>query len=129
MGSVWRARDTETGESVAVKLMRGDDHADRFVREAVVLAELQHPRVVRYVAHGVTEAGAPYLAMEWLDGIDVAKKLAAGPLTIAEAIEIARGAADALSIAHARAVVHRDIKPSNLFLPRGRIDQLKVLDF
>src|SRR5262245_3366099 len=73
MGAVWRARDTQTNDVVAVKLMRGDEHADRFAREATVLAELDHPRVVRYVDHGV-EDNVPYLAMEWLDGIDLAKK-------------------------------------------------------
>ena len=90
MGAVWRARDLDTGDTVAVKLMRGDDHADRFVREAVVLAELQHPRVVRYVQHGITDEGEPYLAMEWLDGIDLAKKLAGGGgLPLAQARMIA----------------------------------------
>src|SRR5262245_11980918 len=66
MGSVWRALDHTTGSAVAVKLLRGDDHVDRFLREAMVLADLSHPHVVRYVQHGVTDDGDPFLAMEWL---------------------------------------------------------------
>ena len=129
MGSVWRALDHTTGTAVAVKLLRGDDHVDRFLREALVLADLSHPHVVRYVQHGVTDDGDPFLAMEWLDGIDLARKLAQGPLEIAEALQLARTAAEALAAAHARGVVHRDIKPGNLFLPAGDVARLKVLDF
>src|SRR5438132_2471027 len=95
MGAVWRARDLETGSVVAVKLMRGEEHADRFVREATVLAELTHPHVVRYIAHGVTDSGEPWLAMEWLDGYDLSRKLGT-PLPIAEAVQIVRIAAEAL---------------------------------
>ncbi len=127
MGAVWRAIDQTTGEVVAVKLMTGDGHA-RFAREAQVLAELAHPRIVRYIAHGEHD-GVPYLAMEWLEGMDLSKRLRIGLLDIDEAIEIARYTAEALTVAHAAGVVHRDIKPSNLFLPDGEISALKVLDF
>jgi tetratricopeptide (TPR) repeat protein len=129
MGTVWRARDTARDEIVAVKLMRGTEHADRFLRESQLLAELQHPRVVRYIDHGVTEDGEPYLAMEWLSGVDLAQKLAGAPLPVADAVRVIAHAAEALAVAHARGIVHRDIKPSNLYLPRGQIDGLKVLDF
>src|SRR5262249_36505859 len=110
MGSGWRARGHQTGGTLAVKPRRGADHADRLLREATVLAEIQHRHVVRYIAHGVAESGEPWLAMEWLDGIDVARKLGA-PLPIADAVHIVRNAAEALAVAHARGVVHRDIKP------------------
>jgi serine/threonine protein kinase len=129
MGTVWRARDRETGSIVAVKLMRGGDHADRFIREAQVLATLHHPHIVRYIDHGLTGEGDPYLAMEWLEGIDLAQRLGGAPMPIADAIRVASLAAEALVVAHARGVIHRDIKPSNLFLPRGNIEDLKVLDF
>jgi hypothetical protein len=129
MGAVWLAKDLEAGSKVAVKLMRSDDHTERFVREAQLLAELAHPRVVRYIDHGLTDEREPYLAMEWLDGIDLAQKLAGQPLAIADAIRVALHAAEGLAFAHAHGVIHRDIKPSNLFLPRGNLDDLKVLDF
>ena len=92
-----RAGDEQTGGVVALKLLqRSDDPevAERFAREAKVLSELCHPGIVAYVAHGTTEAGAPYLAMEWLDGEDLAKRLSRGPLSVEEALVLLRRAAD-----------------------------------
>jgi hypothetical protein len=131
MGAVWRARDGATGERVAVKVMQraAAAHFERFTREAELLAHLRHPRVVRYVTHGVTDDGQHYLAMEWLDGEDLAQRLAREALSVEESVRVVTLAAEALAVAHARGVVHRDIKPSNLYLPGGRIDDLKVLDF
>ena len=73
MGEVFRARDRKTGEHVAVKVLF-DRHSSRdthFEREAPLLAELPHPGLVRYLAHGVTESGEQYLVMEWLEGEDL----------------------------------------------------------
>jgi tetratricopeptide (TPR) repeat protein len=132
MGVIWRALDREAaGTHVALKLMRfdGDEAAAaRFAREATVLASLRHPNIVRYVAHGDAEAGERYLAMEWLEGEDLASRIRRGPLPIAESVEIARRVAEALAVAHARGVVHRDIKPSNVFLS-SEPGQVRVLDF
>src|SRR5687767_279261 len=86
MGTVFRARDRHTGMPVALKVMkRGDDdgsRGERFAREARVLADLRHPGIVRYVAHGKTLAGDPYLAMEWLEGEDLSSRIKSGPLTV-----------------------------------------------
>ena len=129
MGAVYRAEDKHTGEHVALKVLLVQGGDERFAREARVLAELRHPRIVRYVAHGRTEAGALYLAMEWLDGIDLRRHLGIGPMSVSDAVEVTRGAAIALGVAHARGIVHRDVNPRNLFLPGGRIADVKVLDF
>lgn len=131
MGEVYKAKDTETGLSVAVKIMRdgSDDDATRFMREARILSELEHSRIVRHVAHGVTDAGAPWLAMEWLDGEDLSTRLSRGRLTLAESLRLALNVADGLAFAHARNVVHRDLKPSNLFLRNGQTDDVCILDF
>jgi serine/threonine protein kinase/tetratricopeptide (TPR) repeat protein len=77
MGRVFRARDHKTDQPVAVKFLTQPDKraAERFLHEALVLAEIQHPGIVRYVAHGTTPAGEPYLAMEWLEGEDLAHYL------------------------------------------------------
>src|SRR5262245_2990449 len=77
MSEVYRAHDRVTGEAVAVKVLLEGGHQDqgRFEREARALAGLQHPRIVRYLAHGVTPSGEPYLAMEWLEGEDVQSRL------------------------------------------------------
>ncbi|WP_437906569.1 protein kinase [Sorangium sp. So ce327] len=131
MGEVWKAIDQATGEAVAVKVVPGgdDDDAARFAREARVLAGLSHPDVVRYVAHGATAEGAPYLVMEWLDGEDLEARLSRGPLAIDESVALALRVAEVLGYAHAQGVIHRDLKPGNLFLPGGRLDAVKVLDF
>ncbi len=128
MGLVYRALDKQTGEWVALKVL-AHGSAERFLREARALAEVTHPHIVRYVDHGQTEAGEPYLAMEWLDGADLAQKLIAGPLPVAQAIGLTRSVAGALAVAQARGVVHRDVKPSNLFLVAGDPTRVKVLDF
>src|SRR6185503_8645672 len=74
MGTVYRARDHHTGQTVAVKLLQANpspQEVERFVREAELLSTLRHPGIVAYHAHGTTAAGEPYLAMEWLEGEDL----------------------------------------------------------
>src|SRR5262249_33273795 len=76
MGVVYRAVDQKSDSPVAVKIMHGrSDEIDRFVQEARVLAELSHPSIVRYVAHGARPTGELYLAMEWLTGETLAQRL------------------------------------------------------
>ena len=72
---------------------------------------------MRYLAHGIAESGERFIAMEWLEGEDLATRLERKPVTIAETVAVARRAAEALAYAHERGIVHRDIKPENLFLP------------
>ncbi len=131
MGSVYRATDRATGETIALKVLRlpGDESTSRFEREAALLSELRHRGIVRYVAHGVTATGRAYLALEWLDGEDLGKRLARAPLTLRGAVTLGRRIADALAYAHGRGIVHRDIKPGNVFLVGGREDRATVLDF
>ena len=130
-GTVFRAHDPISGETVAVKVIfdaRGH-RTERFAREVNVLAGLSHPGIVRYIGHGVTPSGELFLVMEWIDGEVLGTRLERGPLTAGEAVTLATRVAEALGAAHAHGVVHRDLKPSNLILPGGRIDQVKVLDF
>jgi len=130
MGVVFRALDRITLEPVALKVLRNrEGDARRFEREARVLSELSHDAIVRYVAHGVTPDGDPWLAMEWLPGEDLASWLEAHALTPRAALVLASRVASALAAAHALGVVHRDIKPANLLLPDGDPSRVKVLDF
>jgi eukaryotic-like serine/threonine-protein kinase len=131
MGTIHRATDRWTHEAVAIKVMASErvGHARRFAQEAAVLAELAHPSVVRYVAHGISSQSTQFLAMEWLAGEDLATRLARLPLTVEQSIVLLRHASAGVAAAHARGVVHRDIKPSNLFLVNGDPALLKVIDF
>jgi tetratricopeptide (TPR) repeat protein len=131
MGSVYRGRDRQTGETVAIKVLHhpGTIDASRFAREAEVLAQLAHPGVVRYVAHGEEEGIGPYLVMEWLDGETLDARLERQELNLTETLALGMRAADALAVAHRVGVVHRDIKPSNLFLSEGDAAQAKLIDF
>jgi len=131
MGTVFRARDPMSGETVAVKVISdGQSHrTDRFVREVKVLAGLSHPGIVRHIAHGMTPSGELFLVMEWIDGEVLKARLARGPLPIGEAVTLATRIAEALGVAHAHGIIHRDLKPANLILPGGRVDLVKVLDF
>src|SRR5258705_11708814 len=75
MGRIYEAIDLHTGLPVAVKLMHESAvetrESARFAREAETLADLKHPGIVRYIAHGLAENGERYLAMEWLHGVDL----------------------------------------------------------
>jgi eukaryotic-like serine/threonine-protein kinase len=134
MGAVYRARDRLTGDLAALKVLWGHhlehpEQGERFEREARILYELHHPGIVRYIAHGATDEGEPYLALEWLDGESLAQRLRRGGLSVGESVALARRIADALGAAHQRGIVHRDIKPSNLYLEGGSLDRSKLLDF
>ena len=131
MGAVYLARDAASGDHVALKVLhvRGEQHAARFAREAEVLSELRHPGIVRYVGHGRTADGELWLAMEWLEGEDLAARLDRSRMTVGESVGLVLRAARALAEAHARGVVHRDIKPSNLFLSGRDLERVKLLDF
>lgn len=132
MGTVYRALDQYSGCPVALKLLNssGDAHeSERFIREGRLLAELRHPGIVGYVAHGQDTSGALYLAMDWLEGEDLATRLRRGPLSVSESVLLLRRLAEALSVPHQRSIVHRDIKPSNIFLRQGQVDGAAVLDF
>lgn len=129
MGAVYFARDRVRGEAVAVKILSDARPAARFARECAILASLRHERVVRYRDHGVTDAGCPWLVMDWLAGSDLAARLAQSPLHLGEGLRVLRDAAEALAAVHDVGIVHRDVKPSNLFLVDGALDRVKLIDF
>lgn len=130
MGIIWRARDLVADRPVALKLLHDTSlgQVERFLRESALLARLSHPSIVSYVAHGTTAERVPYLAMEWLDGENVAERLAREPLGLRDSVRLVRAALSGLAVAHEHGVVHRDLKPSNLFLRGGRIDDVVLLD-
>jgi eukaryotic-like serine/threonine-protein kinase len=129
MGAVYRAIDRLSGQPAAIKVLGGADTGERFQREARLLAELRHPAIVQYLAHGTTQDGELFIAMEWLEGETLSQRLRRGPMSVGESIALVRRIADALALAHARGVVHRDIKPGNVLIVDGQIDRAKLLDF
>ncbi len=135
MGTVYRAHDRLGDRLVALKLLHVDSTQpeaaaqDRFLREAELLAELDHVGIVRYIAHGRAPDGQVYLVMEWLEGEDLRQRLQRGALSLADAVTLLSRTVDALNVAHQRGILHRDLKPSNLFLVEGEIEKVKILDF
>ncbi len=117
---------------MAVKVLRrtaSEAEAARFRREIAVIADLRHPNIVDYVSHGQWPDGRTFLAMEWLEGEDLAKRQRRAPLGTRDAVEVIRRAAQALAAIHSRGIVHRDLKLSNLFLVSGRGTAVKLIDF
>ncbi|MDI3285913.1 serine/threonine-protein kinase [Polyangium sp. 15x6] len=131
MGAVFEARDRETGDKVAIKIMNGAsvEERARFDREARVLATLSHPAIVRYLGYGELDSGEPYLAMEWLSGEGLDARIARERLSVEETMALAERMAGALALAHRHGIVHRDIKPSNIFLRDGDVRRAMLLDF
>ena len=131
MGTVYQAIDRRTGGKVAVKILNVKNIADagRFDQEANLLQELAHPGIVRYVDHGLTGHGDPYIAMEWLEGETLDQRLARGKLAAAGVANLAARVLEALAAAHEHGIVHRDIKPSNVFLEGWRLFNPRIIDF
>jgi serine/threonine protein kinase/Tol biopolymer transport system component len=131
MGEVFRARDDRLGRDVAIKLIKpasseNPDHVRRFELEARAAAALNHPNILAIFDVG-TEGASPYIVSELLEGQTLRQRLAKGPLTSREAVELAIQITHGLTAAHDRHIVHRDLKPENLFLTNdGRV---KILDF
>ncbi|MCB9466067.1 MAG: protein kinase [Candidatus Eisenbacteria bacterium] len=132
MGVVYRARDLALDRTVAIKLVpprlsSSTRHLSRLTQEARLLASLNHPNVATIHGLETTNDGERFLVLEWVEGETLAARLARGPLSRTEAIELGVQLADALTAAHEGRVVHLDLKPANLMItPQGR---LKVLDF
>jgi serine/threonine-protein kinase len=132
MGVVYRALDPVLQRRVAIKVMsdafaQNDDLRERFLHEAQAAGSLQHPNVITIYDFGEVE-GHLYIAMEFVEGQDVAELLAHEvPLTLTHKLDITIGVLQGLAFAHKRGIVHRDIKPANI-----RVDgdgNARIMDF
>jgi WD40 repeat protein len=133
MGIVFGAEDPALGRPVALKVLlpslaANADSAERFLREARIMAKLKHENVVTVYQVG-KDRNIPYLAMELLEGESLDQRVRRERmLPLPEVIRIGREAAEGLAAAHRRGLIHRDIKPANLWL-EAETGRIKVLDF
>src|SRR5579884_1755875 len=123
MSEAYKARDTQTGQLVVIKVPHlsiiGDPATySRYQRELEIGKRLNHPHIQHLIAEGrIGNTVAPYLVLEYVDGELLRDKLAAhAPLDPERAIDIAAQLADALEYCHAQGVVHRDLKPENVLI-------------
>jgi eukaryotic-like serine/threonine-protein kinase len=136
MGAVFRARNTAIDMPVALKLIRTDLDREllrgRLLQEARAAAKLAHPAIVRVFDVGTTALGDPFIVMELLQGLSLAKLLEReGRLSSVRVVQLLLPIADALATAHAKGFVHRDVKPDNVFIANDEEGQLqpKLVDF
>ncbi len=137
MGAVYKAEQPEMNRYVAIKILHPKyvsrpDLVSRFRREARAMSHLSHPNTARVYLYGQLEDGACYIAMEYLEGKNLAQVTRAeGMLKAGRAVNIMVQVCGALEEAHRQGIVHRDLKPENIFLTSqgGIADFPKVLDF
>jgi serine/threonine protein kinase/Tol biopolymer transport system component len=135
MGVVYRAEDTRLRRSVALKFLSaptlaGEDSKARFLHEAQAAASLDHPNICGIFEIGEAE-GRLFMAMPFIEGSGLDKRIAEGPRPVTEVLEVAIQMAEALEEAHSKQVVHRDIKPANVMVQergRGRLHCV-LMDF
>ncbi len=144
MGKIYQAEQIALGRSVALKVLHSANELDgaddahfkkRFLREASILARLQHPNIVTVFDYGSiegTETERYFISMEYLSGETLARRIADRvSLPVRDTVRIARQIARGLTEAHAHGVIHRDLKPSNVMLLPGRDgeEMVKIVDF
>jgi len=130
MGEVYRAKDTRLDRIVAIKVLpshlsSSPELKQRFEREAKLISALQHPNIC--TLHDVgSQDGVGFLVMEYLEGQNLADRLAKGPLPLDQALKIGVEIAEALDKAHQQGIIHRDLKPGNIMLAKS---VAKLMDF
>jgi serine/threonine-protein kinase len=135
MGDIYKGHAIQTGDLVAIKIIRADMAENEaalalFRKEASILHNLAHEAIIRYYVFSVDPAiGRPYLAMEFVDGAPLSDVLQRGPLSFDEVRALQRRMAAGLQAAHELGVVHRDISPDNVILPGGDVRRAKIIDF
>jgi serine/threonine protein kinase len=133
MSHVYRARDPVLEKTVAVKILKAENNADeecrsRFLREARMAANIDHPNIITVHEFGEDAAGSPYMVMEFLQGEDLAARIKSKRVgSNADKLRIAIQIAKALEYVHSKDIIHRDVKPENVYImPAGVV---KMMDF
>lgn len=135
MGEVYKGRAIQTGDAVAIKMIRPDMARDDavlalFRREAAALHNLYNEAIVRYYVFAIDPVSeTPYLAMEFVDGQPLSERIQQGPLSVEEADILRQRVGPGLHAAHRLGIIHRDISPDNIILPGGDPSRAKIIDF
>jgi serine/threonine-protein kinase len=135
MGEVYKGHAIQTGDPVAIKMIRpdlaeNDSVLTLFRKEASALHELYHEAIVRYFVFSIDPTlDRPYLAMEYMDGPSLADILKNGPLPLETVRVLQRRLAAGLQAAHEIGIIHRDVSPDNIILPGGNPKRAKIIDF
>ncbi|HEY3056567.1 MAG TPA: serine/threonine-protein kinase, partial [Thermoanaerobaculia bacterium] len=131
MGAVYRARDGKLGRDVAIKFLQDKlsasrEYLRRFEREARAASALNHPNIITIFEIDEFE-GAPFIAMELVDGQSLRDLLRRGALPVRKLLDLAAQIAEGLAAAHDSGIIHRDLKPENVMVTKdGRV---KIVDF
>jgi eukaryotic-like serine/threonine-protein kinase len=120
MAMVYKAMQASLGRPVAIKVLSRaltDDAeiVDRFNRESVIIARLNHPNIIHVIDRGIAD-GVPYFAMDYIEGTDLARVIAGGRYDFQQKFEVIIQVCKALAYAHRNGVVHLDIKPANILI-------------
>ncbi|MEZ4221262.1 MAG: protein kinase [Polyangiaceae bacterium] len=136
MGKVYAAEHVLMRKRLAVKILHREltsvpEVVQRFEREAMAAANIEHPNVAAATDFGKLSDGSVFLVLEFVQGTNLRDEIAKGPMPIERALHVARQIASALASAHELEIVHRDLKPENVMLVEksGDRDFVKVLDF
>lgn len=135
IGTVYRARDVESGDPVAIKVLLANFAKDPmildlFKREAKILRKLKHDALTQYFVFAKEPTlGIYYLAMEFVSGPSLKTRLEAGPLEPEAVFRLLQRLSSALQAVHDREVIHRDLSPDNIILQNGDVGQAKIIDF
>lgn len=134
MGVVYQARHISLEKLLAVKLLliaQNEEYQRRFLQEAQLASQINHPNTVFLSDFGVLPDGRSYIVMELLRGPTLAKEIADGPMDALRACKIAAQIANGLQAVHDQGIIHRDLKPENVFLLEqdGKRDNVKIVDF
>ena len=139
-GLVYKAKQTNTGQLVAIKVLKNTQEVDelrkthqkaRFERETQLSAQMSHPHIVKLLDKGYTDIGEPFAVFEYIAGLTLKDYIIQhGGLNATETGELMGQVLDALASAHEQGIVHRDLKPQNLMVTKtGTKNHIKILDF
>jgi serine/threonine-protein kinase len=132
MAVVYEGVQASLDRPVAIKVLsqKVENHSslmERFNRESLIIARLNHPQIIHVIDRGTTQEGMPYFVMELVDGTDLQAAIRAGNLDFNRKLDLVIQVCKALSYAHRNGVVHRDIKPSNVLIDND--GNVRVADF